>query len=177
MRLYHSERLSFNIRWGLRPKPHKLVCRRFRIYESLALISSFSVQSWRLVKVNITRTFILLLCSFQEPYITMRLAGSFAVSALFLAAFARGTPASPGVVDRICQLSQGSSCVSPSQIDLSRSENLILGSCNWREWALCTAIAAGACFVPCEMGGYVHTSVCSPAPGTSRTDTDRLLGS
>ena len=86
----------------------------------------------------------------------MRLAMNFAASALLFATLIPGLLASPvetsskDLVDRASTIAQGS-CVSPSQIDLSQSQGF--GTCNWREWSLCTAIAAGACFLPCDAGG------------------------
>ena len=114
----------------------------------------------------------------------MRLNKSLAASALFFTAFAPGSIANPMdsseyLVNRAATLSQGA-CVSPSQIDLSqsRTSDSELGSCNWKEWALCTAIAAGACFVPCEVGGYVNIRCfLSYLLPWDCTDADRVLGS
>lgn len=86
----------------------------------------------------------------------MRFARSSAVLALLFTTLVPGLLASPvetpskDLVDRASTLALGS-CVSPSQIDLSQSQNF--GTCNWKEWALCTSIAAGACFLPCDAGG------------------------
>ena len=50
-------------------------------------------------------------------------------------------------------------CVDPAQLNLSRSPKPSLGSCNWKTWALCTALAAGACFTPCSIGGYAFLQI------------------
>jgi len=44
-------------------------------------------------------------------------------------------------------------CTSPSQINLSQEPTM--GSCNWKKWTACIAIAAGACLPACAAGGFV----------------------
>ena len=83
----------------------------------------------------------------------MLLRWSLAASAIMFAATipsCLANPVEPSTKDLINRAA-GGGCVSPSQIDLSQSRNL--GRCNWQEWTLCTALAAGACFAPCELGG------------------------
>lgn len=156
MRLYYSGRLC-----GSLPAvftPYTSTRRQSCIYASFAPFPKFNfekrdsyIQS-RPVHENLQIVHINL------ANITMRLVNSFAASAMLFTAFVPGFFAGPvesssnALIDRASPLTQPQgSCVSPSQIDLSQSRNV--GNCNWREWALCTSLAAGACFIPCDAGG------------------------
>lgn len=56
-------------------------------------------------------------------------------------------------VDSRALIAYNSGCVKPSQLSLRPAPDV--GSCNWKVWALCTAVAADACFPACAAGGYV----------------------
>ena len=60
------------------------------------------------------------------------------------------------------------SCMNPSQINLNANEPG-LGSCNWKKWAECTALAVGACLLACEAGGSVSSHLIKP-PSSHNTD-------
>ena len=62
------------------------------------------------------------------------------------------------------------SCMNPSQINLNANDPG-LGSCNWKKWAECTALAVGACLLACEAGG----SVSSHLPPLYTTQTSSKL--
>ena len=88
----------------------------------------------------------------------MRFIIDLATSLLLFIALSREAIATPlettsRDLDTRAALTAGTCCVNPSQLSLSQS--LDLGSCNWKTWVLCTALAAGACFTPCAGGGYV----------------------
>ncbi len=47
-------------------------------------------------------------------------------------------------------------CFNPAQMNLLNDPGInvnAVGGCGWKMWAACTAIAGGACFVPCLDGG------------------------
>lgn len=53
-------------------------------------------------------------------------------------------------------------CSNPAQINLLNDPGInALAGCGWKMWAACTAIAGGACFLPCLDGGYVAIPIIS----------------
>lgn len=154
MRLFLFARLCRSLPAGF--TPYVLTKRRFCIYASFTPFSKTSFEVVILICQSRPILENLQINQIKSADITMRLARSFAASAMLFAAFVPGLFAGPvessskALMDRDSAIAQPQgSCTNPSQIDLSRN----LGRCSWREWTLCTALATGACFIPCDAGG------------------------
>lgn len=157
MRLFFWARLCRSLPAGF--TPYVLTKRRFCIYASFTPFSKPSFAIATLVCQSRPVLENLQINHIKPTDITMRLNRSFAALAMLFAAFVPGLFAGPvessskALVDRDSAITQPQgSCVNPSQIDLSQPRS-VGGSCNWREWTLCVALATGACFIPCDLGG------------------------
>ena len=93
----------------------------------------------------------------------MRSHNSFTTLIFLLAAVIISIIASPveqsineaAIAERALTIHQGQ-CASPSQIDLS--ENVSVGGCNWKLWAVCVGVTGGVCWEFCAAGGFVPHS-------------------
>ncbi len=91
----------------------------------------------------------------------MRVILDLATSLLLLVALCRESVSTPlesaprasRDVDSRALIAYNGGCFKPSQLSLRPAPEV--GSCNWKVWGLCTAVAAGACFPACAAGGYV----------------------
>lgn len=91
----------------------------------------------------------------------MRFVLDLATSLLLLVALCRESVSTPlesaprasRDLDSRAMIAYNGGCVKPSQLSLRQAPDL--GSCNWKVWTLCTAVAAGACLPSCIAGGYV----------------------